>query len=178
MLLSNFVDKTLVLNKTPRGKCFGVGISSKNKSLKYLFCATDGKDEFALPVTALASFSDNALFLSRLRPLLPKPCAKLFLGTPVFSAEGKFLGRLTNVEFQNHRAVRIFTDTNGCFPCSSIAVIADAILLRKPQPYPLGQPLNNKNDPLVTKRILRNSIRNQSLIHLTLSLPPFEHDLR
>ncbi len=175
MLLSQLIGKTLVHNNTPRGKCLGVGISPKNKSLKYLFCSTEECDDFVLPVTTLLSLSENALFLSRVRPVLPKPCAKLLAGVPVFSSDGKFLGRLTDAELQNQTLVRIYTDREGEFPSALIAVISDAILLRKALPYPLGQPLSDQNEPFVTKRVLRKSICTQSLIRLTLSLPPFHH---
>ncbi len=177
MLLSQLTNKSLFLNKTPRGVCRGVGVSAKNKGIKYLFCSTEENTEFVLPIAALASLSENALFLSRLRPVLPKTCTKLFLGIPVYSYEGKFLGELIDVEFQNYVATRFFTSQSGWFPAAIVSVISDAILLRKPQPYPLGQPIADENESVVTKQTLRTAIQKQSLIALTLSLPPFDYSL-
>ncbi len=177
MLLSQLIQKPLLLNKTPRGMLCGVGLSPKNKTIKYLFCSTHEKDDFVLPIDALANFSENALFLSRLRPILPKPCCKVYLGLPIYTFDGKFLGKLADVEIQNDVAIRFFTDQNECFSLSSISVISDAIILKKSQPYPLGQPFQREKEGVITKRTLRNAIKQQSLIRLTLSLPPFYHSL-
>ena len=178
MRLSQLLGKSLILDKTPRGVCVGVGVSLKNKSLKYLFCRTeqtvkDTETALVLPIDALASISENALYLSRLRPILPKSCIKLSLHLPVYNAEGNFLGRVIDAEFQNYALSALFTDTNARYPVSAIGALADAVILRKPQPYPIGQPLSPQGN-FVTKQILRKAVNENSLIQLTLSLPPFE----
>ncbi|MBQ7924398.1 MAG: hypothetical protein IJ329_03735 [Clostridia bacterium] len=181
MFLSQLIGKTLIFDKTPRGVCLGAGVSLKSKMIKYLFCSSDttvsatNNADFVLPIGSLASFSEDALFLARLRPVLPKPCGKLYIGLPVYNAEGASFGFLSDVELQNYVAIRLFTDKNIRLPFSSIAALADAVILRKPQPYPLGQPIPDDSESLVTKQVLRNAVQNQTLIKLTLSLPPFQH---
>ncbi len=181
MLLSQLLHKTLIFDKTPRGTCFAVGISIKNKSVKYLFCRIEenakiAPTEFVLPIGAVASFSENALFLSRLRPILPKSCIKLALGLPVYNVDGAFIGQVYDVRLHNYLASAILLDNGDCHLFSDIAALSDAVILRKPQPYPIGQPLPNR-EAFVTKQTLRNAVNEQTLIQLTLSLPPFAHTL-
>lgn len=181
MLLTQLLYKTLIFDKTPRGKCFAVGISIKTKSVKYLFCRTEenlktSSTEFILPIDAVASFSENALFLSRLRPILPKSCIKLTLGLPVYNSDGTFIGHVDNVHLHNYVASAIQLDNGVCCLFSDVTALSDAVILRKPQPYPIGQALPNQED-FVTKQTLRKAVSEQSLIQLTLSLPPFEYTL-
>ncbi len=178
MFLSQLSNKQIFLDKTPRGFCLGIGISPKSKTVKYLFCTTEENDDFVLPIDALFQISDNGLHLSRLRPILPKPCAKLFPRLPIYAFDGKFSGYLMDVECINGIAVQLLTDRGERYPFSAISVVSDAILLRKPQPYPIGQPTTFEHEGIVTRALLRKAIQEQSLIRLTLSLPPFHHALR
>ena len=78
-------------------------------------------------------------------------------------------------------ATRLLTDRGDVFPITSVFACADAVILRKEPPYPLGQripaPLlpivSDKSEALVTKPILRAAIQKRALVKLTLSLPPF-----
>lgn len=184
MYLSKLENKTLFLRSKPCGVCRGVGISLKNFSVKYLLCAslsapTQAAD-FCLPLQAVQSVGEN-VFLRYLRPVLPKNCARLFLGLPVFSQEGVYLGKLTDVELKGITATRLFTDQNKSYPISLTIACSDAIILRKNEPFPLGQSvptpvlskINGKNNGLVTKSLLRAAIQKSALVSLTLSLPPF-----
>lgn len=184
MYLSEFENKTLILRSAPRGVCRGVGVSLKTFSVKYLLCASlsnPTKDaDFCLPLEAVESI-DECISLSRLRPVFPKSCARLFLGLPVFSQDGVYLGKLTNVQFEGFIATKLFTDQNDFYPISSVIACSDAVILRKNVPFPLGQSvpapvlskINGKKDGLVTKPLLRAAIQKGALVALTLSLPPF-----
>ena len=182
MFLSVITNKTVYLNKTPRGTVKGVGISLKTHTVKYLLCANQqsARAQFSLPVSAVVSI-DESVTLSRMRPVLPKNCACLFIGLPVYAYDGAYLGKITELEIKNFVATIFYTDVGLDFPVSVIAACSDAVLLKKEQPYPLGQriptpllPLiTDKSESVVTRAILRNATAKKALIKLTLCLPPF-----
>ncbi len=184
MLLSSFTGKELFLGKTYKGVCRGVGISLKSGDVKYLFCASapsqNADADFALPISAVASVGE-IIRLSRVRPVFPKSCAKLFLQRPVYDVDGVFLGMLSDVEIKDFKVVSLTTSLGEKRWAGLIAVCSDAILLRKELPYPIGQPVpapvlsefSGCTDGVVTKPLLRLAMKQGSLVKLTLSLPPF-----
>ena len=184
MLLSALVGKELFLGKTRKGVCRGIGISLKSGEVKYLFCAStpskNADSDFALPISAIVSVGET-IQLSRVRPVFPKSCAKLFLGRPVYDFDGVFLGELSDVEIKELRAVSLLTSLGQKRWAGLISVCLDAILLRKELPYPIGQPVPAPvllgfaecKDGVVTKPLLRLAIKEGALVKLTLSLPPF-----
>ena len=186
MFLSHLVNKEIYTGKTPRGVCLGVGISLKNQAVKYLLCANapNARAQFAVPVSAVERVAET-IQLSRLRPVLPKNCVCLFPDIPIYAYDGTFLGNVVDLEMTEFVATVLYTDGNEDFPASAIAACADAVLLKKEQPYPLGQripapflPLfTDKADGVVSKPLLRSAIRKNTLIKLTLSLPPFSLDI-
>ena len=182
MLLSSLVQKPVVVSGNIRGVCLGVGISLKTYAVKYLLCSSSpnrANVDFCVNLSSLDKI-DEAVFLRRLRPVFPKNCAQITLRLPIFSFDGSYLGKLTDLEIQNFVATRFFTE-NKAFSTASIAACADALILRKEQPFPLGQRIpapfilqfSNKTRPLVTKQFLRQAIEKKALVKLTLSLPPF-----
>lgn len=186
MLLSQLIYKEILYREKARGICLGVGVSLKNYALKYLLCRSGADPCWAsadlyVQASALAVLSNASLSLRSFRPVAPKPHAKLFIGKPVYTQNGESLGRLKDVEFFNLTATRLITE-KGSFPIRTIYAVSDAIILRKEPPFPLGQRIpapmlsdfQQKNEPVVTKSVLRNAIARSSLIRLTLSLPPFE----
>ncbi len=185
MLLSDFLDKPIVVSGCVRGVCRGVGISLKNYAVKYLLCASSPVRDVDFCVNFSAVEQRNeAVFLQRLRPVFPKNCAQITRLLPVFSHDGSSHGKLLDMELQNQIAVRFFTDKNKTFPVSAITACSDAILLKKPQTYPLGQPLPSKTIPflsdksatIVTKNVLRECMEGKNLVKMTLALPPFSLD--
>ena len=174
MLLSSLIRKSLIFDKTPRGVCIAIGIAPKNKRIKYLFCSPleSGQNTpsyFALPLTALSSISEHSLILSRMRPVLPQNYLQLTLGMPIYSESGKYLGSLIDVKFSQRLATSLQTES-GWHNFSRVLAIGDAVILRREQPYPIGQPTQEN---FVTKHTLKKAVKEQSLIKLTLSLPPF-----
>ena len=186
MFLSDITNKTVYLNKTPRGVVKGIGVSLKTLAVKYLLCGNSqsARAHFALPVSAIVSI-DEHVFLSRMRPVLPKNSACLFIGLPVYAYDGAYLGKITELEIKNFVATLFYTDVGLELPVSAIAACSDAVLLKKEQPYPLGQRipapllplLLSKADGVVTKPVLRTAMQKSSLVKLTLSLPPFSYTL-
>ncbi len=184
MFLSDITNKTLSLNKTPRGVVKGVGISLKTYAVKHLLCGNSqsARTHFALPVSAIESIEES-IVLSRMRPVLSKNSACLFIGLPVYAYDGAYLGKITELEMKNFIATVFYTDAGLDFPVSVIAACSDAVLLKKEQPYPLGQRipapflsiLLGKKDGVVTKPVLRSAMQKSSLVKLTLSLPPFSN---
>lgn len=188
MFLSDITEKNIYAGKNDasRGVCRGVGISLKSRAVKYLLCSCSASQkipstDFSVNVSAVQDI-DGGIRLSKLRPVFPKNCARIFIGYPVYSYDGSFLGKVTDLELENLTATRLFTDANVVYPVSAILACADAVILRKELPYPLGQrvpapvlPLIcDKNETLVTKSVLRSAIAKGGLIRLTLALPPFE----
>lgn len=182
MFISNYLGKIILVGKEQRGVCISIGFSLKNQTLKCLLCAPSPqkKPDFAVSISAVKSVED-CIVLSRLRSVLPSGCARLAIGNPIYSYEGDFLGKLTDAEIKDGALFRLFTDRDETFPATSIFACNDAIILRKNQPYPLGQRIpapvishiSDKTDGFVTRPLLRAAIAKGALIKLTLSLPPF-----
>jgi sporulation protein YlmC with PRC-barrel domain len=187
MKLSDLCKKCVYTNTTFQGVCRGVGLSLKSHAVRYLLCAsspTQTNTDFSVGVNAVAEIGER-IQLSRLRPASPKGCAKIAIGLPVYSFDGGFLGRVADLDLHDFTATTLYTDRGERFPILSVFACSDAVILRKEQPYPLGQripaPLlslvTDKNDGVVTKPILRTAIQKKALVTLTLSLPPFRFEL-
>ena len=183
MKLSNLHEKSVYVGKTLRGVCRGVALSLKSQAVKYLLCAstlTQTSTDFSVGVSAVTEIGES-IRLSRLRPAYPKNCAKISIGLPVYSFEGGYLGVVEDLELRNFVATRLFTDRGDVFPITSLFACSDAVILRKEQPYPLGQRipspilpiLTDKTEALVTKPLLKTALQKGALVKLTLSLPPF-----
>ena len=187
MKLSHLQNKNVYTNTTFQGICRGVGLSLKSHTVRYLLCAsvsTQATPDFSVGVNHIADVSER-ITLSRLRPASPKGCAKIAIGLPIYSFEGSYLGRVADLDLFDYTATTLYTDRGESFPILSIVACSDAVILRKEQPYPLGQRIpapmlslvTDKNDGVITKPILRTAIQKSALIRLTLSLPPFECEL-
>lgn len=180
MLLSSLIDTFVFSGKTLRGFVRGIGFSQKNGKVKYLFCCIREKGktpDFALNASRFLQPTIQPQTNS-LRPVLPKACAKLFPLMPLYSINGEFLGRLIDAEIENGMLTTLISEHNIRYSFQEIFACADAIILRKKQAYPLGQPIPNlsvKNaSAVVTKPLLKNAIKKGKLISFTLSLPPFQ----
>jgi len=183
MNLSTLHEKNVFVGKALRGVCRGVAISLTSQAVKYLLCAsspTQSSVDFAVSTTAVSEIGQDIL-LSRLRPSYPKNCAKISIGLPVYAFDGGHLGFVSDLEIRNFFATRLFTDRGDVFPITSVFACSDAVILRKEQPYPIGQRIpatllpvvTDKTDGVVTKPVLRTAIAKGTLVKLTLSLPPF-----
>lgn len=185
MLLSQLIHKEIYTKKGARGICKGIGISLKNGTIKYLLCGAHSPSknpDFALQFTSVSSIDEDKIMVKCIRPVLPKNSIKICFPMPVYAHDGTFLGELLDIEYKNNVAVKIYTTQDIVLPFNSICAAHDAILLRKVQPYPIGQRIpaphilknSAKNETLVTRPVLQKAIQAQSLIKLTLSLSPFE----
>ncbi len=186
MQLKALVNKEILVGKNVKGYCRGVAISLKSHAVKYLLCAAApyAEVDFALS-TAYVEEVGEQIRLSCLRPVLPKNCAKIFISRPVYSADGVYLGNIADLQLQDFTATYLYTDQNERYPVSAIVAGQDALLLKREQPFPLGNripaPLlslfTDKKDGLITKPVLRAAIGQGTLLRLTLSLSPFEAQL-
>ncbi|MBQ8308706.1 MAG: hypothetical protein IJX96_02620 [Clostridia bacterium] len=181
MRLIDFIGKNVYAGSIFKGICLGVGISPKNFAVKYLLCSSLGeRPDFCVNVSAIEEIDEN-IYLSRLRPVFPKNCAKIFMDLPIYSQDGAFLGHIADLEMQNYVALQIFTDRGSSISVSLLAACRDAVIVRKETSYPLGQRIPapvvseifDKKETLVTKSNLRQAIQKGALIKLTLSLAPF-----
>ena len=188
MLLSQLTNKHIYAGISPKGKCVGIGISLKNYTAKYLLCSSSAQksthEDFCVAVSAIEEI-DDAIYLTHLRPSFPKNCAKVYLDKPIYTENGHFIGRVQDVEIENFIALRLFTDATPPLSLSAVAAFSDAVILKKEQPYPIGQRIPaptvahffDKQNPFITKSHLRSAIHQGNLIKVTLSLPPFDLQL-
>ena len=181
MLFSNLYSTPIQSKNPVLGFIRGIGFSSKNGKVKYLFCAKE-------PNATKTDFTINALpFLQNLptqkrtiRPLLPKNCFQLYPNIPFYTLDGVQVGFLADAIIENGILTAILSDNGLRFSLQDILACADAIIVRKKQVYPLGQPvptpiLSLKNpNATVTKPLLKKAIKKGNLIRFTLSLSPFQ----
>lgn len=187
MLLSQLTNKPIYVGKNKKGVCRGIGISLKTQNVKHLLASINESFDYSIDFAVGTTYIQDvtiSIRLSRFRSCFPKNCAKLFIGLPVFSHDGAFLGNVVDVEFNDFVASKLLTSLNVWWPVSCIIACSDAVILKKEQPYPIGQRIpapmlfdflqqNEKNEPIVTKPVLKDAVKNGALIKLTLSLPPF-----
>lgn len=190
MLLSELITKPLYVGKTPRGYCVGVGVSLKSLSVKYLLCVHTTQNpptqtfDFAVNVSCIKDV-DTQIHLSRVRHSYPKNCVKVFIGCPIYSVDGSFLGNIADLDLDDFYAVRLHSDKSNTFSFLSVMACSDAILLRKEQPFPIGQRVHaplvssffDNNPPIITKPVLRDALQNGTIVRLTSTLPPFSTKL-
>ena len=185
MKLSDLCKKSVYTNTTFQGVCRGVGLSLKSHAVRYLLCAstpTQTSTDFSVGVNAVAEIGER-IQLSRLRPASPKGCAKIAIGLPVYAFDGGYLGKVADLDLHDFTATTLYTDRGERFPILSVFACSDAVILRKEQPYPIGQRIPapllyeflTEKDVLITKSILKKAIEKGSLIKLTLSLAPFKN---
>lgn len=187
MYLSDLVGKRILVKNNEKGICLGIGVSLTSHAVKYLFCAseraTNRQADFAVSISAVEEFGEDVV-LSALRPVYPRSCAKFFLNLPVYSVFGETLGVLLDAQLENNCVEYLFTDENERYPLSAVSACVDALILKKPQPYPIGQRIPAHSDfrkqgksNLITKPLLKRALKKGKLIELTLSLPPFSFRL-
>jgi sporulation protein YlmC with PRC-barrel domain len=187
MFLSQIIGKPVRKQNATYGNVTGICISLKSRALRYLVCVSnrDVKTEFAVSFSSVLEIDDE-IVLSRLKPLLPQNCVKLTLNRPIYDEKGKYLGFLKDAEFENGYLISLLANDGKKYAATRILAVNDVVILRKNQPYPLGQRIPamdvsifNGNKPtteksgLITRSTLKNAIKNRSLIRFTLSLPPF-----
>ncbi len=182
MRLQDLANKEIVSGKERKGYCKGVGVSLKNYAVKYLLCssALAAEPDFAISLSSLVQVGEQIQIRS-LRPAQPKGCVRIFIGRPVYAFDGIYLGQVADLVMQDFTVTRLVSDRNVVYPVTAIAACFDAVILKREQPYPVGQRIpapmrflaSDEKSALVTKSVLRAAIRKSSLIRLTLSLPPF-----
>ena len=157
-----------------RGLCLGVYISKKSKQIKYLFCTLDDDKTINLPFSAVERIDEQGgIYLKNLRSAFPNQCARLTPYLPVYSCEGKYMGRLDGIVCENSILSKIVVSGKK-YPALAIDGLLDVLLL-KPLHYPLGE-WSNEEQSGVSRRILKDKINQGELIKFTLSLAPFRVD--
>lgn len=197
MQLSQLTEKKVRVGKAVKGTCVGVGISLKSRAVKYLLCSSRNltsntpteqvgeNADFAVGINSVERISEDEISLSHLRAVFPKNCAKICIGKPIYSDEGIYLGKVVDMEMKDFFALRLLTDRKNTYSALGLAACSDVIILRKEQPFPLGQrvpaPLVfdflKKNERVVTRSVLRSAIQSGNMLKLTLSLPPFSFEI-
>lgn len=118
------------------------------------------------------------------RPCSPKGTQRLTIGKPVYSTNGAFCGKLTDILIKNG-VLSLFYTENGVFSAENLYAAGDALLLKPSDPYPIGQkiPADTRAETCggvpvrlskqVTKSALRYFLHEGKLIEFTTSLPLF-----
>ena len=169
MKLSALYGKSIYTDKNLQGVCRGVAISLKSYAVRYLLCAstpTQHNTDFSVSFGAVAEIGE-IIRLSHLRTANPRGYAKIMVGLPIYAFDGGFLGTVADLDICGFNATTLYTNRGERFPITSISACSDAVILRKGQPYPIGQripaPLlslvTDKSDGVVTKPILRAAIQ-------------------
>jgi len=190
MLLSQLIGKPVYCGTLLRGTVCGICLSLSNRTVKYLLCKTAEKPsntEFCVSVFQVEKIEDG-VYLKRIKTVLPKNSARVFLNRPVYTEQGDYLGYFADLEIEEFVATYLFTGDGKRFPANAISAISDALILKKTPVYPLGQRIpaspvleylrqNGQPSPVITRSVLKTAIRSEKLISLTLSLPPFNRKL-
>ena len=154
-----------------RGVCLGVYISKKSAQIKYLYCSLDDDKMVNLPVSAIDYIDElGGIYFKNLRSAYPNHCARLTPYLPVYSDEGKYMGRLDGLICEEMTVSKLVVSGKK-FPALAIEGLCDVVLL-KPLPYPLGE-WSEEDGTGVSRRILKDKIKQGELIKFTLSLAPF-----
>ncbi|MBR2341001.1 MAG: hypothetical protein IKA72_01150 [Clostridia bacterium] len=157
-----------------RGVCLGVYISKKSAQIKHLFCSLDDDKNVNLPFSAVERIDEfGGIYLKNLRSAFPNQCARLTPYLPVYSCEGRYMGRLDGIICENSTVSKLIVSGKK-YPALAIDGVCDVVLL-KPLPYPLGEWSEEKQSG-VSRRILKEKIKQGELIKFTLSLAPFSID--
>lgn len=187
MLLTELIGKPVRKQNVTYGNVTGVCVSLKSRAIRYLLCISRDKprSEFAVGISAVAEIDDD-ITLTRLKPLLPQNSVKLTLNRPIYDDEGKYLGFIKDAELENGYLHAVYANDDRRYAATRLFALDDAVLLKKAEPYPLGQripapalfPLSaefskTEKGGLITRSVLKNAIKNKALIRLTLNLPPF-----
>lgn len=177
MYLNELVGKPVFTDKRNYGVLRGVGVSKKKKTVEYLFISTVSNDsvftEVAVPVKQIESISDGGIQLTKIRTAYPKGVLRFFIGRPIYSPTGKYVGITKDLVLDGFFVESLLTDSGQKIPFSLLSAFGDAVLLKKKSVYPLGERLREK-DGFVTKSVLKNAIQKGVLIKLTTSLSPFK----
>lgn len=185
MFFTDFFNKDITVNGIKKGVCIGIGISLKTLTIKYLLCSLSPsqtlkpKTDFAVNISSLLTITNEDIRLSKLRTALPTACVKIFYRLPCYFEDGVYIDNLEDIRFENNVAVQLYTVGGLTIPANSLLACADAVILRKKQAFPLGQPIPKtffdslKSTSIVTKRLLKEVIKQGELIKLTLALSPF-----
>ena len=139
MLLSQLSQNPVFVGSSMRGAALGVGVSLKNFTVKYLLCASAksrNQVDFCVNFSAVENIGDS-ISLKTLRPVFPRVCARFIIGLPVFSSEGGFIGKLTDLHFEDGVATRLFIDNGKTFSLTAVLACTDAVILKKEQTFPL-----------------------------------------
>ncbi len=190
MLLSELIGKPVYCGNVIRGTLCGVCLSLSTRAVKYLLCKTTEKPantEFCVSVFNVEKLNDG-VYLKRIKAVLPKNCARVFLNRPVYTEQGEYLGYFSDLQLDDFVATYLFTGDGKRFPASALSAVSDALILKKPPIYPIGQRIPaspildyiskiGQGSPVVTRSVLKTAIKSKKLISLTLSLAPFNQKI-
>ena len=155
-----------------RGVCLGVYVSKKTGAIRYITCLIDDEKSVDIPVGQIERFNENngEIYLKNLRTAIPNQCVRITPFLPVYSVEGKYLGRLDGILANGFTVTKLIVGKTK-YPVASLESSLDVAIL-KGIAYPLGE-WSEKEKINVSRKLLKEKIGQGKLIEFTLSLPPF-----
>lgn len=180
--LSQILSKPIVFPDGGLLPVVGVTVAGGGK-IRHFIVKTGEAAEIYLPFGA-ARISAWRIVPDNVRPCSPKGTQRLTIGKPVYSTNGYYCGKLTDILLKNG-ILSLFYTENGVFSAENLYAAGDALLLRPSDPYPIGQkiPVNTRAETYggvpvrlskqVTKAALKYFLHEGKLIEFTTSLPLF-----
>lgn len=155
-----------------RGVCLGVYVSKKTGLIKSLLCSIDDEKTVHIPMSQMERIDEKTgeIYFKNLRTAIPNQCVRLTPFLPVYSNEGRYLGRLDGVLTEGITVTKLIVGKRK-YPVCAIDGVSDVAIL-KPVPYPLGE-WSKTEEQNVSRKLLKEKIGRGELIRFTLSLPPF-----
>ena len=155
-----------------QGHCIGVFISKTTGEIKRLICQLPSGVNVCLPASSIDTIINGKIFVKNMTTSLPTNRFLLTPNLPVYSSNADYLGVLSDVEVRSNTVNKLIVGEKK-YPAAALNTVQDAVFL-KPTVYPVGEWANTEKAN-VTGKLLKEKIRQGSLIGFTLSLSPFSN---
>jgi hypothetical protein len=155
-----------------QGYCTGVFLSKTTGEIRRIVCRLPSGVNACLPVSSIEKILEGKIFVKNMKTSLPTNRFFLTPDLPVYSSNADYLGFLTDVDVRSNTVNKLIVG-NKKYPAAALNTVQDAVFL-KPTVYPVGEWANTEKAN-VTGKLLKEKIRQGSLIGFTLSLSPFSN---
>ena len=155
-----------------QGYCAGVFLSKTTGEIRQVVCQLSTGVSVCLPSSSIEKILEGKIFVKNMKTSLPTNRFLLTPNLPVYSSNADYLGLLTDVDVRLNTVNKLIIG-NKKYPAAALNTVQDAVFL-KPTVYPVGEWATTEKAN-VTSKLLKEKIRQGSLIGFTLSLAPFSN---
>lgn len=128
--VSDFIGKPIL---TRSGECVGyvknVQTDKKLSRLRNLECCDNDEEEFLIPLSALASFGQDAVVVKSLAAAPCKDCISAPFGMSVYSAEGTLLGQADDFLREGKQISALLLSDETLIPVSHLSAVTDTAIV-------------------------------------------------